>query len=87
MRSATIRNPSIAYANRGDAWDDKGDQDRAIADLTEALRINPNYARAYNIRGVIYRNRNDVNRALADYTEAIRADPKYALAYMNRGNV
>ena len=58
-RSAYDPKSAIAYANRGDAWDDKGDQDRAIADLTEALRINPNYARAYNIRGVINRNRND----------------------------
>ncbi len=86
-RSATTRSRRSRYANRGDAWDDKGDQDRAIADLSEAIRINPNYARAYNIRGVIYRNRNDLDRAIADYTEAVRADPKYALAYMNRGNV
>ena len=32
-------------------------------DLTEAMRLNPNYARAYNIRGVINRNRNNLDRA------------------------
>ena len=34
----------IAYNNRGRAYRDKGDNDRAIADYTEAIRINPKYA-------------------------------------------
>jgi tetratricopeptide (TPR) repeat protein len=34
-------NLALAYGDRGKAYVDKGDYDRAIADLDEALRINP----------------------------------------------
>jgi tetratricopeptide (TPR) repeat protein len=33
-----------AFFNRGNAWRAKGDDDRAIADLHEAIRLNPNFA-------------------------------------------
>ena len=77
--------PSINYYNRGDAYRVKGDTDRAIADYTEAIRLDPKYANAYHNRGLAYRDKGDTDRAIADYTEAIRLDPKYANAYNNRG--
>ena len=49
--------------------------DAALADLTEAIRLNPNDANAYNLRGVVYLEKRDTERAIADYTEAIRLDP------------
>ena len=64
---------------------DKGDTDRAIADYTEAIRLDPKLANAYNNRGTAYRDKGDTDRAIADFTEAIRLDPKYANAYVNRG--
>ena len=42
--------PSLNYNNRGNALRSKGDMDRAIADLTEAIRLDPKYAIAYNNR-------------------------------------
>ena len=68
--------PSINYNNRGDAYRKKGDMDRAIADLTEAIRLDPKYANAYDNRGLAYRDKGDMDRAIADLTEAIRLDPK-----------
>jgi len=59
--------------------------DRAIADHTEAIRLNPNHAGAYNNRGVAYAEKGDHDRAIADYTQAIRLNPDYADAYSNRG--
>ena len=59
--------------------------DRAIADYTEAIRLDPKYANAYSNRGVAYSDKGDKDRAIADFTEAIRLDPKYADAYNNRG--
>jgi tetratricopeptide (TPR) repeat protein len=39
-----------AYFNRGNAWMPKGDNDRAIADYTEAIRLDPKNAELFNNR-------------------------------------
>jgi tetratricopeptide (TPR) repeat protein len=59
--------------------------DRAIADYTQALRLDPNIALAYNNRGMAYAGKGDYDRAIADYTQALRLDPNIALAHNNRG--
>jgi tetratricopeptide (TPR) repeat protein len=85
---------AIAYHNRGVALGRKGDYDRALADLNEAIRLDPNSAVAYNSRGIAYRlranhghSRADYDRAIADHTEAIRLNPNFPAAYRNRGAV
>ena len=75
-----LRTPTGAIAYRS-----KGENDRAIADYNEALRLDPKNAIAYANRGLAYRDKGDTDRAIADYTEAIRLDPKNARAYVNRG--
>jgi tetratricopeptide (TPR) repeat protein len=57
----------------------------AIADYTEAIRLNPNSSFAYNNRGLIRRNSGDLQGAITDYTEAILLDPRYYNPYNNRG--
>src|SRR5262249_52469024 len=80
------RDLSRLHNSRGIAWHDKGDLDRAIADYSEAIRLNPKLATAYYNRGIAWRAKGDLDRAIADYSEAIRLDPKLAAAYNNRGN-
>src|SRR5262249_18402364 len=77
---------ATAFNNRGNAYRDKGDNDRAIADYTEAIRLNPKYAYPYNGRGNAYNDKKDYVRAIADYTEAIKIDPAYASPHNGRGN-
>jgi tetratricopeptide (TPR) repeat protein len=73
------------YNKSGIAYFNKDDYDRAIADYTSALRIDPNYAKAYFNRGNAYGMKGDYDRAIADFTSALRIDPNYAKAYNSRG--
>ena len=79
-------NYASAYNNRGNAYGDLKQFDRAIADYDQAIRLDPNVADAYNNRGYAYRDLKQFYRAIADYDQAIRLDPNFALAYNNRGN-
>ncbi len=81
----TTKNRAIAYNSRGIAYYDKKDLDRAIADYSEAIRLDPKYAIAHNNRGVAYRDKGDFDGAIEDFSDAILLDPKYAFAYGNRG--
>jgi tetratricopeptide (TPR) repeat protein len=62
-----------------------GDYAKAMANLNEAIRLNPNVATAYYDRGLTYAKIGDRERALADYTEAIRLDPRHVVALRDRG--
>jgi tetratricopeptide (TPR) repeat protein len=81
------RNRRIAYDNRGTVWHAKGDNDRAIADYTAAITLNPRDTVAYDNRGTAWRDKGDHARALADYNVAIKLNPDNAAAYNNRGNI
>ena len=78
-------NYADAYNNRGFAYKNKGDHDRAIYDYNRVLEIDPNYAFAYNNRGNANRKKGDNDRAISDYNRALEIDPNLALAYNNRG--
>ena len=64
---------------------ERGDYDGAIADYTQAIRLDPNNANAYGNRGIAYGEKGDYDRAIADYNQAIRLDPNDPAAYYNRG--
>ena len=81
----TKKNIAAAYINRGNAYDDKGEHDRAIEDYDKAIALNPKNANAYYNRGNAYYNMSEYDRAIKDYDNAIALDPKYADAYGNRG--
>lgn len=73
------------FTLRGNAYNDKGDYDRAFADYNEAIRLDPKDVYAFTGRGIAYDHKGDPDRAVADFSEAIRLDPKYAKAFFNRG--
>jgi len=72
------------YFDSGKAAYDRKDYDKAIADYTEAIRLNPINDAAYHRRGWAYNGKGDYDRAIAD-TEAIRLN-KSASFYNNRAD-
>jgi tetratricopeptide (TPR) repeat protein len=62
-----------------------GDARSAIADLDQAIRLNPNRAAFFRDRGLAHRQNGDLHLAIADLDQAIALDPKRAAPYTNRG--
>ena len=73
------------YLNRGIGYWIAGSLAPSLADIGEAIRLDPTFADAYKKRGEVYYNDGDIDHALADYDEAIRLFPKFAEAYSDRG--
>jgi hypothetical protein len=60
---------------------------QAIAELTEAIRLEPDFALAYNARGFAHYLAHDYAAAIADLSHAIRLNPGYGGAYKIRSVV
>ena len=86
QRSDSARPDESLSATATEAfWYDKKDYEKAIADYSEAIRLDPTYVLAFNNRGAPGHDKTDYDKAIADFSEAIRLDPKDAVAYDNRG--
>ena len=80
------RDLSRAHYSRGNAWLDKGDLKKAIADLNKALELDPDYANAYYTRGFAWDYAGERQKAIADFSKAIQLNPRDADAFFARGN-
>ncbi len=85
---------AVAYNNRGVAYDQLGDYDRAVADYQEALSLKPDDAMSRrNLRVVLVRrgvalaNTGEYQRALTDLSKAIELGPDKAIAWLRRAQV
>ena len=74
-----------AYQNRGAAKAGLGLYREAIADYSEAIRINPGYATAYNNRGAVRFALGLYEGAIGDFGKVIEINRENAEAYNNRG--
>ena len=72
------------FVKRGYAYEEKGELDMAIADYTEAIRLNPNNAWTYSSRARIYREKGDLDKSIADYSKAIHGG--IYVEYRKRGD-
>ena len=67
-------------------WLNKHEFDKAIADLSQAVKRNPKDPHAYRNRGVGWARKADFDAAIADYDAAgIRLDPTDSDTHLNRG--
>ena len=85
---------AAACLKRGTEYFNQDDFDRAIAEFTEAIRLDPNLAAAKSHLAVVYFNRGvmlfqegNCERAIADLTESIRFNLDDATAYGARGTI
>ena len=62
-----------------------GKVQEAIAELNQAIQLEPGGAIHYNTRGYAYLVLKDAKRALTDFDQAIHWNPNYVNAYVNRG--
>jgi tetratricopeptide (TPR) repeat protein len=76
----------LPYYNRGTTLLSMKQYDRAIADFSKAVEINPRYAEAYQNRGAARKDLKDYDAAIADFKRAIAINPTYGDAYVNLGN-
>jgi tetratricopeptide (TPR) repeat protein len=76
---------NLLYHLRGAAHDRKGENDKAIADFTEAIRryeankppdMSVRLAEAHYSRGLSYKTKKDYDKAIADFTATIEPAPK-----------
>lgn len=78
--SATI------YHNRSECYNEIGDTDRAVADITRAIEMNDGED-YYDVvtRGGYYREGGQYPEAIDDFTRGIELEPTEAYAYYQRG--
>ena len=72
--------------NQGNAQEDQGQLENALASYEQAIAINPNSARAYSNRGNVLQSLNRVKEAIASYDQAVAIKPDYAEAFYNKAN-
>ena len=73
-----------AYGARGIVSYHQKEYDAAVADFTEAIRLNPAEAAYYNSRGLCWNHKQEWDQAIADFNAAIRLGPTCRM-FNNRG--
>jgi len=74
------------YVERAIAQHYLSQDDRAMADLDQALQIDANSASAHLVRGQIFRDRHNAQGAMDEFTKSIQAQPGLD-AYYERGQI
>ena len=78
------RKSADAYAKRGTDMYYQGNLNKAIADYTEAIRLDPKNSSYLAARARAWELKKDYDKAIADYTEAIRRYPKNNFSFEDR---
>lgn len=64
---------AVAFSNRGAAYADKSEDDRAIADYNRATELDAKYVLAYHNPGVAHERKGDDDCAIADFARRLRS--------------
>src|SRR5262245_45774255 len=78
-------NRAKVYRNRGHGYSLKGDDEKALADYSQAIALDPNSGHVR--RGQIYIRKGDADRALTDFNTAIKLDKADPEPLQERGAI
>jgi tetratricopeptide (TPR) repeat protein len=70
-------NLAVLYNNRGIEERQLRNFDRAIADYTQAIRLDKDFTGAYAGRGLAWEGKGEIEKAKADYNKALTVVQKY----------
>ena len=86
-RFTRMENPASGsdYLARGLSYGQRGDYDRALEDMQQAVRLEPSSAEAYYWRGLAYAFKHEYELAIRDFDRAAELRPGHALTHLNRG--
>jgi tetratricopeptide (TPR) repeat protein len=76
-----------AYNRRGELFIDAGQEDEAMSDFVEAVKLDKTNWRALHNRGVSHAARTEFAEAAADFEEVIKLKPDFASVWFNRGEL
>ena len=85
LRAARAHFDLPSHFQRGLAYRLSNKPDMAIAELTNAIRLDPQNAEAYANRGIAWREKKKYDLAVADFTKAIEIGGDDFFAYYHRG--
>ncbi len=76
----------VDYSTRGILYYQLGKTEKALADLSQAIKLAPQNDIAYLFRGTLYyKELGEKEKALADLNQTIKLNPQSDIAYLNRG--
>lgn len=76
-----------AFQHRGQVLAERREYERAIADFTYSLKLNPKFTAAYNSRGNIYFSRGEKALAYKDFLIAVKFGPRDSTSHNNLGYI
>ncbi len=84
---AKKKSPNLTrpYNNLGEAYDQRGEYDKAIPEFEAALKLNPRYFFALNNLGNVYGKNKDYSKAIHYFEKALAEKPDYPPALYNLG--
>lgn len=82
----SLERPELAkaYYVRGSEWATLGNHERAIADFSTAIELDPKLVGVHYSRALVLSEKGDHDAAIADYDAALKLAPKDAKAYIGR---
>ncbi len=77
-------NLSIAYNNRGNAYAELGEHERALEDFNSSLKARPGFVEAIYNRGITHFQLGNYEKSVEDFGLVILVNAGFASAYFNR---